>query len=674
MKFRFHAIAFLAGMLGTPLQAAWQDEIGFTRLQTLVGGELPTAPIQGLTQVEAPESSGYYAPDTANALFTGKTFDIIPNSTGVSNHATHVARNFYGTSSQIPGSCEVDVYEVNSWAGAAFLNLGSTNEPAIETRAVQNHSWAGSFGSTSSDTELGRRVDYAINRDGFVCAVGLFNEDTNTPTHPQLLCQTYNTISVGRDDGGHTKGLTTLDGSGRMKPDIVAPSAAPEYATSWTTPMVAGTAGLLVAKLASAYSITGADKPRIAKALLLASATKNTVPGWDNSSTSPLDSIYGAGELNAYHAYSTLRTGRATASNSMQYGLRGWAAETLNGTSAKTYYFNIPAGAPSTPFSAALTWHRNITTSLSGGGPFQTRNWTPSLSNLRLRLHQANGFSPGVLIAESDSAVDNVELVYQSALAPGNYVIEVYNTSATSTPYALAWHSLPAVTVAATIPTAREIDGQQGQITVTRTGDTTLPLYVPLTIGGTATAGSHYQALPANITIPAGQSTHTLPVTPVSDSIAQGDRTVTVSVAADFTLVRDTSQSAVVTIQDKPFDAWRFANFTSTELGNSAVSGETADPDADQLANLIEYALALMPKSPNSSPVIQTDIGGYLALSVAKNTSATDITWGAEASDDLILWNPAVIVTDTQAAFEARDLVLMNAAAKRFIRLKITRP
>ena len=251
------------------------------------------------------------------------------------------------------------------------------------------------------------------------------------------------------------------------------------------------------------------------------------------------------------------------------------------------------------------------------------------------------------------------------------------NTTTTSnpspTPFALAWHSLPAVTVAANSPTAREIDGQQGSITFTRTGDTTLPLYVPLSVGGTALAGSHYQVLPASLTIPAGQTSATIQVTPISDSLAQGDRTLSVSVAADFALVRDPSQAAVVTIEDKPFDSWRFANFTNPELTNPAISGDTADPDADQLANLIEYALGLPPQTPNASPTTLLNAGGYLALSTTKNQAATDIVWDAEVSGDLHIWSPAD-TTETTSTFKAQDTVLMNQAPNRFIRLKIVRP
>ena len=660
-------IALAMGLSVLNLQADWLDEIGFTRLQALAGNSLPTAPSNGLSQVEATEGSTNYEPNSASTLFAGKTFNSKSGASGTSSHADHVARNFYASTSQVPGTCPIDLYNANDWLGAGYLNIGTTTAPKTESRAVQNHSWAGSSGNSTTDTEIGRRLDFAINRDGFVCAVGLYNQDTNTPVHAQLLCQTYNTISVGRDDGGHTKGLTTLDGNGRRKPDIVAPSAAPEYATSWTTPMVSGAAALLYQKLVD-YSPSFSDRPRVIKALLLASATKNTVPDWGNSSSSPLDDVYGAGELNIHHAYHALIAGKATA-GSTRYGIRGWASDSVSSSSSKTYYFRIASGAPSTPFSAALTWHRVVTENLLIGWG----NLSSSLANLRLKLYQTDGTNLTTLLATSDSSVDNVELIHQPSLVPGDYALRV-ESSSSSTAYALAWHSLPAVTIATTVSTAHEIDGAQGAFRLTRTGDLGLPLQVPLTTTGTAIVGTHYLALPATVTIPAGQSAISLQLSPVSDSLAQGDRSVGVKVGSDFAMVSDSSQEATITIKDKPFDAWRFGIFSTAELSNPSISGELADPDGDKLANLIEYAFGLNPKLPNPSSEVFDTANGYLVVSAAKNPVATDIAWSAQVSSDLENWTPAQTTIDSATNFEARDAGLMGDSARRFIRIKIVKP
>lgn len=652
----------------SPASADWRDEIGLTRLQLIAGSELPTAPSQGLTQVEANDSLANFEPNTASPLFAGKTFTHKSDTSatsGSSSHATTVASFFYGSSSQIPGACGVNLYGANGWLTSNFLNAGTTSAPLVESSAVQNHSWIGVLGGTFTAiqaTDICRRLDFAIHRDGFVSVVGVNNGSSTTL--PAILCQSYNTISVGLANGSHSAGLTTFDGTNRRKPDIVAP----ESVTSWATPMVAGSAGLLYAKLRTSYSISGANLPRVVKALLLAAATKDTVPGWDNSPTSPLDTVYGAGKLNVCLAYTALRSGKATAGTTTQHKLRGWAAEAVAST-AKTYYFKIPAGAPSTPFSAALTWHRTV------GGAWD--NSTSTLRNLSLRLYQASGFTLGSQIAASTSAVDNVELIYQSALPPGDYALRVENASSTSTStnYALAWHSLPAVTVSATVATAKEIDGQAGLVTFNRTGDTTLPLLVPLSVSGSAIAGTHYQALPTSVTFPAGQSSTTLQVIPLADSLAQGNRSVIVAAAADFASVRDATQPAALTIEDKPADAWRSIHFTAVELINPAISGDTADPDGDRLANLMEYALGLAPKSPSVSPVSTLDVNGYLALSVAKNPAAADIIWAAQVSGEASSWQPATPISGTQdPIFAARDGVPKSSADRRFIRLQVTRP
>ena len=626
---------------------------------------MPAAPTQGFTQVEVPDGSGNFEPDTASSLFTGKTFTPLPGPSRVSDHANYVATNFYGnTTSLIAGDCLIGLYNVNGWISSDFLNTGSNSQPDTESHTVQNHSWIGTLDANFTEanaTEINRRLDFAINRDGFVSVVGVNNG--NSTILPAILGQSYHTISVGLVNGNHSAGFTTLDGTGRIKPDIVAP----DNYTSFATPMVASAAGLLYAKLPTTPALSTPDKPRIIKSLLLATATKNTVASWSNTPTRPLDLRYGAGELNIHHAYNALVAGSAAASNSAVCKSRGWAAESVAVGSPKTYFFTIAAGAPSTPFSAALTWHRVV--SKSG-----FNNWNATLANLSLRLHHASGFTLGSEIAASDSSVDNVELVYQSALPPGSYALVVQSTSSTSTPYALAWHSLPAVTIAATTAIAKEIDGQTGLVTISRSGDTTLPLFVPISVGGSAISGTHFQALPASVTLAANQSSTTLQIVPIADLLAQGDSNVSVTIAADFALVSDAAQSATVTIQDKPFDAWRFTNFSNSELANPAISAETADPDGDGLANLIEYALALDPKLAGISPVTTGQSGGYLTIASPKSTAATDISWTAEVTDDLQTWQPGVTTTDTASNFGARDSVLSESAPQRFIRLKISRP
>jgi hypothetical protein len=661
-------VAFVCVISSATILADWRDDVGFTRLQSIVGADLPTTVSDGFTHVEANENGANYMPNTGDAIFPGKTFVNKTNSSSVtSSHANTVASYFYSTSSLLPGTAAttVDVYSADHWLNAGFLKTGTTDEPAIESRAIQNHSWIATSSDTAVFEEVNQRLDFAIDRDGFVSVVG--ENNGSSTTLPKLLGQGYHTIAVGRTDGVHSYSTTTIDGTGRIKPDLVAPGSF----TSYSTPMVGSAAGILYQKLqASPYSLSGADLPRTIKAMLMASARKDTVSGWDNTTTRPLDDIYGAGELNIYNAYMILSAGRVS-SGTTQHGQRAWAAETVTSAATKSYFFTIPTGAPSTPFCTALVWHRVITNNLSDP------DWgalTTSMADLNLSLYHATGTTRGSLVTQSASTVDNVEMIYQAMLEPGDYEIVISSDTVAETPFALAWHSLPAVTVSATTAQAKEIDAQDGVLAFTRTGDTTYPLYVPITVTGNAVAGTHYQSLPSSLTIPAGQTSAILSVDPISDSTVQGDRTVTVTIASDFGIVSDSSSPGTITIKDKPADEWKFNAFTGAELADPNISGDGANPDGDSMANLLEYAFNLNPKISNTSPVVAGENSGYLSLSVAKNSAAIDLTWSAEVSSDLSQWFPATTITNTQTNFEAHDTVLKNSAPIRMIRIKVTRP
>jgi len=94
-----------------------------------------------------------------------------------------------------------------------------------------------------------------------------------------------------------------------------------------------------------------------------------------------------------------------------------------------------------------------------------------------------------------------------------------------------------------------------GRITLGRAGDTISPLTVTLSISGTATPGADYQALPATVTFPAGQSSVVLYVTPLSDVLnSEGDETVVVSVAPGAGYAVTALNGAIMTIANRPYD------------------------------------------------------------------------------------------------------------------------
>ncbi|MEI6083673.1 MAG: LamG-like jellyroll fold domain-containing protein [Verrucomicrobiota bacterium] len=233
-----------------------------------------------------------------------------------------------------------------------------------------------------------------------------------------------------------------------------------------------------------------------------------------------------------------------------------------------------------------------------------------------------------------------------------------------------------------TVATAGEFGPSNGTFTVTRTGATNFLVTVGYTVSGTASNGLDYTVLPGNVTLPAGVTTATITIAPVTDALVEGNETVTLNLATSVTYTVAPASNGTVTIQDLPFDAWRAGKFTLAELSNPAISGELADPDGDGLGNILEYALHLEPKTADASQTLQpaVDANGYLTLIYTRPVSAPDLTYAVEATGGVEGgWSPTGIVETvlsndgTTKTIQARDAVAMTGQAKRFLRLRVTR-
>lgn len=83
------------------------------------------------------------------------------------------------------------------------------------------------------------------------------------------------------------------------------------------------------------------------------------------------------------------------------------------------------------------------------------------------------------------------------------------------------------------------------------------------------------------------------------------------------------------------YAAWKSLKFTAPELLDSAVSGNTADPDKDGLSNLLEYATGTEPKTANSSSVTVAPVSGVLNLTFNRILDAK-LTYTVKGTDNLV--------------------------------------
>lgn len=440
------SITFLTAFLAvvSPSQSLGQlykSRIGYDLLQAEYGGSLENG--AGI-RVFMPEglSAGNYMPNTANAQFAGKTFTngSSPPVTGASGHATNVGLHLYGSSNSIaPGITNITGASADDFV-IRYTGYLTGALPLAQGFHVSNHSYVGDITNSTIKTNLLRRFDYIISRDNTVAVVGANNGASNTA--PDLWTHSYNAISVGRSDGLHSFGATTVYGAGRTVPQIVVPMQDSGFTfTSYATPVVGASAAILQQAAgfdANGKALAGGNN-QVIKSLLFAGATKEEFPAWSKTNTRPIDSVYGFGELNIHNSYKIQAAGQFAATKSTDFvssriGKMGWDFGRYTGTDL-FYNFEIGPGQQLAELSAALVWNVDIYNASSTPGVFNPGHL---LSNLELELFDSNGTFLNSLLQSSVSAEYNFEHIYMTdALASGKYTFRVRGDIPVN--YGFAW-------------------------------------------------------------------------------------------------------------------------------------------------------------------------------------------------------------------------------------------
>ena len=142
-----------------------------------------------------------------------------------------------------------------------------------------------------------------------------------------------------------------------------------------------------------------------------------------------------------------------------------------------------------------------------------------------------------------------------------------------------ALDDVQSVSVAATVSQASEL-GDTGDFTVTRTAvSTSLPLIVRYNTNG-STATGQYEPLSGIVTIPAGQTSATITVTPINSAITNGG-TVIVNLLADddgttqYNLTGTTSTTVNLVPFINEVARWKFDETSGTTASDSSGNGLT---------------------------------------------------------------------------------------------------
>ena len=437
---------------------AYKNEIGFAQLQAELAAEGKAVPngagvVVGLVEANTSGSASLheYRVNTTGSEFTGKNVidlsNITPNQN--SSHATTVARYLAGNQLSISaGVNTIQLYYASDFVSSK-QGLGTVANPGVVTANVLNHSYIGNFTNPPNipaAVESNARMDFTVQRDQFTNVVALNN---GTGALPHIYGQSYNSIVVGLSNGAHSRGQTTIGVIGRTKPDIVAPGIL--GATSYATPVVASTATLLHSA-AESFGFNDARTPEAMKAIIMAGADKTAVPSWSNTSTRPLDSVYGAGQVDVYNSYRILEAGQFDGSTSFTVsdsGLKGWDYGDIDASQDLFWNFDTQSGIDSA--SILVTWNADYA---DANGDFSLSDFR--LANMRLALHSYNGSTLGDELFFSDSLVDNVEHLYLENLDAGRYTLRL--SSNLDSRFGIAW-SITAVPEPSTVVLLGSIAG-----------------------------------------------------------------------------------------------------------------------------------------------------------------------------------------------------------------------
>jgi len=405
---------------------------------------------RSFTYIEG-EPQNDYRPSIAHNCFKNSQINF-PDQTGllagISPHSTAICSILLGE--------DTDSYNTNV---GQFYYQGTVPEAQAEiyefwnfvVNNVFNHSppdadiMTASIGSHFEDWWT-RGIESLAEHYGLIVVAGIGNGvDASDPVLYPGACA--NVIGVGVIDSVNSDDPATNlanfalaypehssfgpTANGRCKPDIIAPgnclaadvNEPDRYEptgnwSSFSTPIVAGTIGLLIQKAKQEPDLKLAISPKggncIIKAILLNSATK--LPYWhkgklqtDDDHFAPLDYIQGAGMLNAVGAYEQLIAGPNQPGD---VSAIGWDLNILDKSQTPENIYRITLTEPSEKIiTTTVVWNRHYNNLY----PFEP---TPDKdSNLRLELwavdpdNQNNNY----LLDYSDSNVDNIEHIHTAA-------------------------------------------------------------------------------------------------------------------------------------------------------------------------------------------------------------------------------------------------------------------
>ncbi len=196
------------------------------------------------------------------------------------------------------------------------------------------------------------------------------------------------------------------------------------------------------------------------------------------------------------------------------------------------------------------------------------------------------------------------------------------------------------VSITATDGVATEAGSTTGTLTVTRSGSTTGELTVLYAVTGTASAGSDYEPLSGSVTIPAGSATTAITITPVNDTVVEGNETVTVTLGdgAGYTVGAPNSATVTIVSDDVATVTIVATDPTATEAGRTTGTFTVSRTGSTTAPLTVLYAVAGTASAGADYPTLP----GSVTIGAGAPSALIVIT---PANDSLMEGNETIVLT-----------------------------
>jgi hypothetical protein len=178
------------------------------------------------------------------------------------------------------------------------------------------------------------------------------------------------------------------------------------------------------------------------------------------------------------------------------------------------------------------------------------------------------------------------------------------------------------VSVTASTPNANEQGPVNGVFTISRTGDTSVPLTINYTVAGTATPGLDYTALPGSVTFLPGASSTNITVQVIDDAITELTETVILNITGSAIYGVTTGSATVSILDNEPTEV----SIALAQAENRLLEGYSASQVGFQLTRrgLIGPAVTAN-LSYSGTATVGADYNAPATALIAANTATTTI-------------------------------------------------